>query len=753
MFLRHTLGLSTAAIALALGGAASAQTADQDEVETGDSVAVLDSVTVTAQRRAENLQNVPIATTAFTGDRLEKLGVTQSNELAFSTPNLYINGSAENAAKITLRGVGSNDFIPTANPGVGTYVDEVFNGMSSAQTFQLFDLERVEVLRGPQGTLYGKNSTGGTINYITKKPDFDGYSGSLSASAGNFDAFSAEGAINTPIADNLAARSSFVVRSRSGYIDNLVREEDGRFLDAWAARVLLAWQPTDTIDVLFNVHGGRSDGDSAHRQQIGTSPAGGGVDGLGYFAPRDPFVNENDLDTFDIAESFGASVRADVDLGWATLTSITAHERIIRDIDDDVDDSPFAVTHNRFTNDSDFISQELRLTGDGDRFNWVVGTQYYDETHDVEYDLRFFECAVDGSCPVPLPAVFGTTVDLDLDQTNTSWAVFGDTTYDVTDKLSVTGGLRFTYEERELTDTSLISPVIDPGGPSPLFPGFDTFMISRDWDNISGRLVLEYQAAEDILLYGSVATGFRAGNFNGGSFARIEQLEMPVDPEEILNYEAGFKSELFNNRMRLNGAVFFSDFSDLQVAVFEDSQQFLRNAADAEIFGAELELEAALTESLFARFALGYLDTEYVDFIETADDPSTPTVDETRDLSGNTLVNSPEWTISGSLEYSQPISDVWEFEAGVDARYQSEVFFTPFNDLITTNLQQDGYSLVNLRFGFNNLADDWSIEAFMLNAAEEEYATDGNGIGAPFFFDLVNYGAPRTWGVRASANF
>lgn len=730
-------------------------------------------IVVTAQRRAENLQDVPIATTAFSSERLTELGIAQSNQIAFSTPNLYINGSAENAAKITLRGVGSNDFIPTANPGVGTYVDEVYNGVATAQTFQLFDLERVEVLRGPQGTLYGKNSTGGTINYISKKPDFSGFGARLQGSIANYSGFEVEGALNTPLSENLAARASFIMRTRDGYIDNLVREKNGRFLDAWAARLLVAWEPSDNLDILLNVHGGKFDGDSAHRQAFGQLP--GGVDVVGYDAPADPFINENDLDTFDIAESIGGYVRIELETGPASLISITSYEEIDRDIDDDVDDGPVALTHNRFTSLAKVFSQELRITGDSSNFLWTVGGQYYREKHDVQYDLRFFECTLDNSCAL-LPGVFpaavfdgnnfgaafaplglqglplATTVDLDLDQTNESWAAFADATYNISDQFAVSAGLRYTTETRSISDTSTVTPIAAPNVSGGLFPGFPLFEDEQTWDNLSGRLVLEYEPNSDLLFYGSVATGFRAGNFNGGSFARIEQLLDPVNPEKITNYELGLKADLLDNKLRINAAVFYSDFTDLQVAIFENSQQFLRNAADATIMGAELEVQAALTTGLTARFAVGYLDTEYQNFIETADDPATPQ-DETRDLSGNRLVNSPEWTLSGGIEYTTSLSADYAMEIGVDARYQSAVFFTPFNDLLTTNLQQGGYALANARISFENEANNWSVGAYVTNIFDREFATDGNGIGAPFFYDLVAYGAPRRYGVRFSAEF
>ncbi|RIJ16593.1 TonB-dependent receptor [Henriciella mobilis] len=274
------------------------------------------------------------------------------------------------------------------------------------------------------------------------------------------------------------------------------------------------------------------------------------------------------------------------------------------------------------------------------------------------------------------------------------------------------------------------------------------------WDDLSGRIVLEYEPIEDALFYASVGRGFRSGNWNGVAFGRVQQIENPVDPEVLTAYEVGAKTELFDNRLRANFAAFYSDYDDLQVSIFVDAASVLANAAGAEIYGAEVEFTAALAEGLTGRLAIGYLEGEYVDFCDgnsVSIDPSIPFDTECgNDLSGNRLVNAPEWTLTASADYVRPISQNWEWSIGGDVRYQTEVFFTAFN---FEHLGEDAFALWNFRTEFSNAETGLSFGAWIKNAFDESYRVDGNQIRAPFGHDLITYGQPQFYGVTVSKTF
>ena len=270
-----------AGAAVASGTAVPATAAQEKSASDAEAAAADGSgdIIVTAQRRSERLQDVPIATTVVGADQLTASRVTEANDLPTLVPNLRVSGNFAAVPKITMRGIGTNDFVPSLNPGVGTYIDEVYIGLAIGQNFQLYDLERVEVLRGPQGTLYGKNTNGGAIKYVTRKPEADSAGGYLSATYGSYDRFELEGAINVPMSTVWSARVSGVARKQDGYLGNPVTGRKGGFTDAWAVRGQLRYNPSSDVDILLQLFDGRSEGDSGARRLEGPLP--GGTDILG----------------------------------------------------------------------------------------------------------------------------------------------------------------------------------------------------------------------------------------------------------------------------------------------------------------------------------------------------------------------------------------------------------------------------------------------------------------------------------------
>jgi iron complex outermembrane recepter protein len=780
-FATATTYIRTGALAaLLLGVSSVAHAQSSPEAQAANAAAGgegLEDIVVTAQRRTQNLQDVPIATTALASEALARSNVASTAELQQLTPNLQVNGSFELLPKITIRGVGTNDFAANMAAAVATNVDEVYIGLATGQTLQLYDLDRIEVLRGPQGTLYGKNTTGGAINYLTKRPDTSHTSGMISATVGRFNRVDIEGNINVPLADNLAARVSVMSRDRDGFWQNDFDGSKGRYLDSRGARLQFLYEPTDKVEVLLKGHIGKVNTDSTRRQPIGVLDPNvpglqliGGVDVAGYRGTTEPNRGEQDPNTYEWAEEQGLMGRVNVDLGFADLVSISAYGKVERAALDDADGGRYKILNHFYGNTSDFLSQELRLGNSSDKFTWIVGAHAYREKHDVDVILGFFECTlVPGECtirpqvaPNPVPpgriAVGGyapgnvfpggplagvpiaSKVDLHYDQTNTSYAGFGEVTYHLNDQFSITGGLRYTWERKEIDAISVSSLIARPTTPSPFFPGYGLFDGSKSWDNLSGRVILEYKPNNDALFYVNAGTGFRSGNWNGIGFNSRATIETPVDPEKLKSVEIGAKTEWFDRRLRANFAAFYSDYDDLQVAVFINSASVLANAAAAEIYGGEAELTAALAEGLQGRFTAGYTNAKYKSFNDGRGN----------DLSGNTLVNAPKWTMSASLDYERPISDAWTFGFGADVRYQSKVYFTVFN---FDHLGQKAYAVTDLRAELSNKDEGLRFAAFVENVFDKGYRVDGNQIRAPFGMDIVSWGRPLMWGFSASKSF
>jgi iron complex outermembrane receptor protein len=756
-------------------GTAFAQTTPAGEPAGG---AQLEEIIVSARKRAEDLQDVPIATTALSAEQLAASGVLSSDQLQTLTPNLYISGGFETIPKVTLRGIGTNDFIQNLNPAVGTYVDEVYTGLATGQLLQLYDVSRVEVLRGPQGTLYGKNTTGGALNVFSAVPVIGETQAAVSASYGNYDYVAADGHANVALGTQSAARLSFAARDRGGYFENSFNGQRDRYQDIWHARLQLLTEPNDALDLRFKIYGGQTHVDALHRIAVGVldpTVAGsylvGGVDTAGYRAPFTAHTGAHDAPTYDEVEEYGGSVTGNLDLGRITLTSITAYHDIDREAQDDADGGPFALIRNFYFNSSSFVSQELRLAGETERFNWIAGGHYYREEHDVRDDFNFFECTLDNSCTIrpngpgyapgntfpggPLAGVpIASNVDLRYRQHNVSYAAFGEGKFNLGDQLAITGGLRYTEESRDITAASITKLIAAPTVASPFFPGYPFFEGDRTWDNLSGRAIVEYKPTDEALLYVSYSTGFRSGNWNGVAFGRIQSIQTPVNPETLQSYEVGAKTEWLDNRLRANLSAFYSSYEDLQVSIFVNATSILANATSAQIYGAEAELTAVPIAGLTARAALGYLHGEYGDFCDGNTAPVDPSVPFRagcgNDLSGHALVNAPDLTATVNLDYERPISPDWSVLIGGDVRYQSKVFFTAYN---LDHLSQDSYELANFRLRFQNTAHEYGVSLWVTNAFDETYAVDGNQIRAPFGMDLVAFGPPRMYGITVAARF
>ena len=710
--------------------------------------AVLEEIVVTAQKREQNLQDVGVSVTAFTGDQIARLGFTNSTDVIAQTPGLSFGtptGEGNNAS-LTLRGVGLSDFNDNNEGPVAVYVDEVYVSALSGVTFQLFDLERIEVLRGPQGTLYGRNTTGGLMHFVSARPTAE-TEGFFDVTVAENNQFKFEGALSGGLGDTVQARLSYAHNQHDGYVTNRgPGVEDPNDTDNNAARLQLAVQPSANVNVLLNVHGSKNDANMGAWQHEATySPDGGvtslplpadldlygtcpGCDAFGYRdGDDDPWSGEYDRDGDLVIENRGGSINVEWAGEGVTFTSITAFENFERFYEEDTDVSPFKIVHNTYRADIDQLTQEFRLAGQGDALNWLTGFYYYDQE-------------TDGGFQIDASGIGFIIGDANYTQKTESWSLFGQVEYALSGNFTLIGGLRYTDEERDLDYLSA-----DLGG---LLPPDENTMFAYDNgisnDNVTGKLGLDWRPSDAMLVYGSVSLGAKSAGFNTGLldetglFGMTVRADVPYDEENLTAYEVGFKTDLFGGRSRLNAAAFYYDYSDYQAFAFVNLNQVIFNT-DATISGLELEFVTSPVEGLDILLGAALLDTEAEDI--PLNDGSGITRDRQMTL-------APEVSLNGLVRYE------WAALSGhiatqVDFNYQNETFFDIQNHPVS---RENGYAVWNARVSYSGADDKWSLTAFVNNVFEEEYRAYSFDVTNLFGFNQVAYGRPRWMGVSFRYN-
>ncbi|MEM1153380.1 MAG: TonB-dependent receptor, partial [Pseudomonadota bacterium] len=447
--------------------------------------AMLEEVIVMAQKREQSLQDVGIAITAFSGEQLDSLGINSSTELSNITPNLNIvsPGGDGGVVAIFIRGIGLNDFSLNNTGPVGFYVDEVFAGSSNAQITTIFDTERVEVLKGPQGTLFGRNTTGGALNFISKKPE-DQFGAEARVSYGNFDYYRLDGVVTGPMSDNVNGRLALVGYGTDGYIKNLSTGDTVERQNL-AGRALFDYQPTDTLSFLLNLNASRNDSDS---ELYGTT--------------ADPDFYEGfhgDLPYKIKVDTYGGSLKASYDVtDTIGFTSITAYDNLDKDQNEDADMTPLQLVEISYQVESDLFTQELRLNGDTDNTHWIAGLYYLYEDMQFGYVSNLTDLGL------------GMSPSSNKQELQTA-AAFGQIEYDFNERWALTAGARYTYIDIDFAlDASF--PILGVLG----FQDENNFEDSQTDGQWSGKIGLDYTPTNDHLFYASIAKGFKGGGFNGG---------------------------------------------------------------------------------------------------------------------------------------------------------------------------------------------------------------------------------------------
>ncbi|MDT8319706.1 MAG: TonB-dependent receptor [Xanthomonadales bacterium] len=725
-----------------LPGAAIAQ---EQEQATGG----IEEIIVTAQRREQSLQDVPIAISAFTSEAIEKNMFSDVTEYLTQTPNAsFISNGARSRRQISIRGVTNFlGFVGTSTTGF--YVDD-FSVAASTINPPIMDIERIEILRGPQATYFGRNALGGGISITSKKPTHE-FGGSAMLDYSRFDTLDAEAVVNLPLIDDvLAVRFNAKSVSSDGNIRNIHPIGGGNDQDYEYIKSSLRWTPTEnlTIDAMFQY----VTEDVGMREGVPSgvfSTFAGDVLFAGEFPDRDgdgrsdPFVDEvgffpenTNRTNFNSPQSIGTNfrngvIRTDYETRDLLITNITGYINSDFFLAGDIDGSSRDF-FNEFRNiENESISTEFRVQNTGDsRWHWNLGFLYAEDE-----GKSFNRTFVGSEMSFGLPDGFLIDREDSTSQTDT-WAIFGQLEYDVTDKLTLSAGGRYSEEKKEENIIGF-SGVLETN-----------LQFEETFTDFSPRLAATYHAAENMTWYGTISKGFKSGGVQEAPIPEFQSF----DPEELWNYEVGLKADFLDNRLRLTAALFYMDWTDLQVAFQENFldedgnfQLFggVNNADSATSKGAEFMATALVTDNLLVNFNVGYLNAEFDEFIAFIDG-------QNHVLDGKTVPNSPEWTVHADAEYSFNLTDLWSGYVRLEYTFRDSIQPTT-TALINSGFPWDvpSYDFFHLRVGLER--DNWRIVGYVENLFDETYYT--NAFQKAFAGGLFIEPSFQTYGVRMTYLF
>lgn len=725
----------------------------------------LGTVTITAQKREQSLQDVGISVTAYTGEQLDDANLSDSNDLARLVPGLNIGlpTGAGNQPAIFLRGIGLNDFATNNLGPVGVYVDDLFISSPGAQVMQVFDLERVEVLKGPQGTLYGRNTTGGAIKFVTARPT-ETLEAALTGQYAEFGTTKVTGVLSGPVSSAVRGRVAFEKNDADGYMTNRFDGSDAAGTDNLSFRGLLDVDFSANLSGEFGVYGSLVDQPGPrYRSQGALSPldaatpcdtpaiiANDCANVLGFQNPDSFYAVDQNTPAHLEADSYAAQAKLIWDFDGFSITSLTGYQSLNKVFLEDSDSSPTNILTVQYGVDSEDISEELQIAGGEGRLNWLLGGFYSQSTLDQDQSLdlyKAFRPLIESVDPQAFPGGFdpvGAAIGVPaLDyrtvnrQETTVYAVFGQADYAFTEKWRGTLGLRYTKEDRDFTQEARFDEAAL--GVIPLFD----FSDEQSDEEVSWKLGLDYLPEGGGLIYASIANGFKGGGYNGGFLFDVSE-QKPYDPETVTAYELGLKTDLADGLARLNAALFYNDYSDMQIFTVVSGGgpvafQVLDNAANAVTQGAEIELTALPAEGLNLSLGLAYLDTELKDYQS----------DSGIDFSGNALVQAPEWSANGMARYERPLGSLL-YSAQVDFSYQDKVYFTSDN---REPLSQEAYWLWNAQIGVESGSGRWHAALFARNIGGEAYYSHGFDLVDTIGANQLMLGAPSQIGLELGVRY
>ncbi len=739
----------------------------------------LGMIIVTAQKRSENVQDVPIAITAIGSQFLESRGIDSIDDLGTIAPNVKFERApaSKTISQIAIRGSVTINPAITWEPAVGLYLDGVYIAKAQGSIFDIADLERVEILRGPQGTLYGRNALAGAVNLVTKKPSGEA-GGMAELTYGSFDEVRLRGVVDLPQMGAFSAKVSGQYRTRDGLIALATPDGRGRnrtdSIESGSFMVQLRAEITDSITADYTYDYSKSNQTPPFSQLLAVNrngdprdifdPASPSYPFAGAFFPLDRVADPDRITTASIdapvyerSRSYGHALTLTIGLGDAELKSITAYRDLAWADGLDLDGSPFPVAFTQRISDYHAFSQEFQLTGTAfeDSLAYVLGAFYFDEQAETVNPQTYFGGGVD--------------LDSNYGSNTKAWAIYAQLDYDLTERLKLTLGGRYTRETKDISRFFRVNFDAANGITSPLVVADLPYGAIPDakFSDFSPAVTLSYAASDTINLYARFAQGFKSGGFNGESnvFAAPTadcpsgalELCQPYLPEQVDSYELGIKSQFLDDRLIVNLAAFRNDSKDMQLSVFTattGAASVIQNAASARIQGLEIETVLRPFESLTINASLALLDPEYKRFIDGGIDVS----------NNRAFPHAPKTTASIGADWRVAEGDWGKFNIYADLNYSSEYFTFPYaltaptaSDQVAGTSQSQGRTIVNLRATLAEFAIggmETEISVFVRNLTKEDAPSNFIDFGSGFGGILLGYFPdPRTFGVTAGVRF
>lgn len=695
-------------------------------------------IVVTANKRAEPLQDVPMAVSAISGESLAASHVTQAEDVAQTIPNLQMNTTVgDNTPIFSLRGVSMYDYSLNQSSPVATYYDEVYKGSFALLGATMFDIDRIEVLRGPQGTLYGKNTTGGAINIITKSAKLGEFSGSAAVGYGNYDRIDLNGAVNAPLGDKAAVRVAGTFTRANGWLDNQTPgKPDLNSVREFAVRGSLLVEPTDGASFVLRVTHSYQ---NPRNYGIYAEPLAANRAGLSTYQ-----IRSNLSDVRRTARTTAVSLTGNFELADAlTLTSITSFDKGKLFLFEDTDGQDLRVFEVSYDANAKQWTQDLRLTSDFDgSANFILGGYFSHEKvfnsnatyifADTDFDGAPGMTGADCTGGFPLACVFTNR----FDQKKKSAAIYGDASFEASDALTLRAGLRWTRDtgrQANLTSvaTALNGDVVDT--PIPLTN------LSYATSNLSGKAGLDYRLSDDVLAYATFSRGYRSPSFNAQAF--FAPAEAGSAGSETINaYEIGLKSEFADRTATLNLAGFYYDYHNQQFISVDPATAAanLINIPKSRIYGAEAELVWKANDTLTVRTGIGLLNSKVQRGVISG-----------VDIAGKKLPTAPSFSMTGGIDLNLMDNDSGKLVLSGSGSYASSQFFEIMN---VERLKQGGYALFNAHLDWTSADGRWNASLWGRNLGQKFYSTAGIDLSG-FGFDYKQWGTPRTYGVTVGTRF
>jgi iron complex outermembrane recepter protein len=721
--LRITMKALVAVTACACLGVPALSWSDENAPE-GEKLA---EIVVTAQKREQNLQDVGTSLTAFDANSLQQLGLKDVTGVTGQVPGLQFNQYSATVTVYNLRGVSQNDFSDHEEAPVAVYADDAYIASTGALAGTLFDMQRVEVLRGPQGTLFGRNATGGLIQYISNQPTdrLDGY---LDVSGGNFSHIDTEGAIGGPLTDTLSARGAFATNYHEGYIKNRL---GGRINNQkqYAGRLQFTWKPQDNTEIRLKLHGVVNDDEVDGNYSWGASAPDatgrgvftpGAADLGGYINPTtNPFDQAEDRRGIFNRNVHGATVHAIWKTDAFTLTSITDYLHVQKRYGEDSDISPNFIFNYDVLYHYHQLSEELRINGALDKLRWIGGFYY------LHYDSRDI-----GTTSLIQPIGFAQA---DFSLSTGSPSVFAQLEYDLTSQLTLIGGARYTYDDKKFDYTYVcVNCPQTLHYVAPDYPAADrTFNIG------TGKVEINYKPIRDVLLYASWNRGAKGGGWSAPTAGPVDPATLPYNLERLTSIELGLKSTFWDGRARLNGSVFHYDYKDYQGFFLNVATQVVENV-NAEVKGGELEFAVLPITGLTLQMGVSHLETKV---------PRVPTPAGV--IVPADMPQAPHWTLNALARYEWPLlGGLASVEA--DAKWNSKQYLELVNAPVDL---EPSWAVINARAGFGSSDGRWQVNAFIKNAADKWYRIYNLDLAGFIGINQSVYAPPREYGLELRYHF